>query len=500
MSDMITHDYDEFIIRNRVRVNKYLNIALWCFVLTGPAIAFGIKGGVFNDATYRTCFYISILVIALATIHLLLMKRRAKSYINGVFALTALDILLVYMSYSHVHIFLTWFLVPILSLLFCDKRVYFYGLITNYILMVATTWLIAPYEVALGGEYTEALPYFLNAIGGYTIETLVLFAASYFLGKLTMDYYRELFEQYSVIKENKNLVEEKMEILDSMAEIYDNVNLVNFVDNTEMSIRKSTQQKIGIDMTTQTHTAMNQRLKDRVAKEQLDDFMKFTNIKTVRARLSQKKLISADFMDVVDGWFRAQYITVDSTLDGIPNTVIYTTQNVDEEKRREEHLIRISLTDEMTRLYNRRCYDEDLNEIRRNGLGENLVLFSVDVNGLKKVNDTKGHAAGDELIKGAADCLAFVVGNKGKAYRTGGDEFIAIIRVDNPEAMRQEILEKTKEWKGLYNDKITMSVGYAAAKDYQDVSVEDLERYADEDMYKEKARYYQETGIDRRKS
>ena len=62
---------------------------------------------------------------------------------------------------------------------------------------------------------------------------------------------------------------------------------------------------------------------------------------------------------VVSGWFRAQYITVDSTLDGIPNVIIYVTRNVDEEKRREEHLIRISMTDEMTRLFNRRCYEED---------------------------------------------------------------------------------------------------------------------------------------------
>lgn len=55
------------------------------------------------------------------------------------------------------------------------------------------------------------------------------------------------------------------------------------------------------------------------------------------------------------------------------------------------------------------------------------------MNGLKTVNDTKGHAAGDELIKGAADCLALSVGNKGKVYRTGGDEFMAVVHSDDPE-------------------------------------------------------------------
>lgn len=124
---------------------------------------------------------------------------------------------------------------------------------------------------------------------------------------------------------------------------------------------------------------MYQTIKNQVMPDQTEAFTDFTNIKTIRSRLSHKKLISADFIDVVSGWFRAQYITVDQTLDGIPNVVIFTARNVDEEKKREEHLIRISMTDEMTRLFNRRCYDEDLKEFRKGDLAENFVLFSIDV-------------------------------------------------------------------------------------------------------------------------
>ena len=51
----------------------------------------------------------------------------------------------------------------------------------------------------------------------------------------------------------------------------------------------------------------------------------------------------------------------------------------------------------------------------------------MDVNGLKKVNDQLGHDAGDELLKGASSCISRCFGSYGKAYRTGGDEFIAIV-------------------------------------------------------------------------
>ena len=494
-----SNSVNDFIVKNRIRVNGYLNNALLFFIITGPAIALGIKTDFFPDIKYSTCFIISAGVAALAIIHKILLIKLPKSIVTSVFALTALDAIIVYMSYSHVSILLTWFLVPLLSLLFVDKMIYFYSTALNYALMFAATYFTAPYHAALNSKYENSLDFFLDRIGGFTIETLIMFAAGYTIAKLVKDYFGTLFMQYETIKSHEEDMGEKLELLNSMVEIYDNVNLINFIDNTEMPLRDPEKKKRGIDMTAQTHTIMNQRIKDQVMPDQLDAFLTFTNIKTVRARLSHKKLISADFIDVVSGWFRAQYITVDSTLDGIPNKVIYTTRNVDEEKQREEHLIRLSMTDEMTRLYNRRCYEEDLEEYRLKGAPEDLVIFSIDVNGLKTVNDTKGHAAGDELIKGAADCLALSVRNFGKVYRTGGDEFMAIVSVKNPESIREEIKKKASEWHGMHTEEMTMSIGYAQAQSHKSASIDDLERIADADMYSEKEKFYKERGIDRRR-
>lgn len=495
----VEKEFNEFKTNNRIKVNKYLNTVLWFFVITGPAIATGIKAGVFRDINYLTCVGISAVVVVMALIHLLMRIKIPESVYTCLFALTALDLLLVYMTVSHVSIYLTWFLVPLLSLLFSDKFIFFYSVILNYIMMAVTTWIITPYNVAESNVYSDNLSYYRDVMGGFTIETLVMGISAYMIGRLTVSYFMDLLDSHKTIKAHEHDAEVKMDILNSMVEIYDNVNLISFVDNTEMSLRSEEHVKHGIDMSTQTHTLMNQRLKHSVMPDMLDDFLTFTNIKTVRSRLSHKKIISADFIDVVQGWFRAQYITVDATLDGIPNTVIYTTRNVDEEKRREEHLVRISMTDDMTRLYNRRCYDEDLKVYAENGIPEELVLFSIDVNGLKTVNDTKGHAAGDELIKGAADCLSLTVGKHGKAYRTGGDEFMAIVLTEEPEAIRKGILEKTTEWHGVYNEKLAMSIGYAVYKDASGCSMSDLEHKADADMYNEKERYYRENGIERRR-
>ena len=499
MKNLKTKEYMEFQLNNRIKVNRYLNFVLWFFAIAGPAIAVGIKAGVFHDISYGTCIGICAVVAVLSTVHLILFKKVPTSVVTGIFALTAVNALLVYMAFSHVSIYLTWFLVPLLSLLFCDRFIFYYAVTLNFGLMVTTTVLTAPYHILLRADYDSVPAYLADVLGGFTIETVVLVASGMIILKLTTDYYTGLFNQNTVIREQERSVKEKMKILDSMAEIYDNVNLINFVENTEMSLRDTEQKKHGIDMSLQTHTLMNQRIKKQVMPDQLEAFLAFTNITTVRARLSHKKLISADFIDVVSGWFRAQYISVEADENGVPNVVIYTTRNVDEEKRREEHLIRISMTDEMTRLYNRRCYEEDLAEYRSGVLSDDFVLFSIDVNGLKPVNDTKGHAAGDELIKGAANCIALSVGNSGKAYRTGGDEFMAVVHTSEPEEIRNLIREKASEWRGVYTDEITLSVGFAAINGHPGATIDDLEHFADADMYAEKEKHYREKGIDRRR-
>ncbi len=492
-------EYMDFIIKNRIKVNKYLNVVMWFFVITGPAIAIGVHAGIYKNITYGACAAISVTMILLSAAHLIMLKKIPTSAATGIFALTALDFLLVYMAYSHVAIRLTWFLVPMLSILFCSRGIFFYSVAINYILMFGATWITATYENASSTQFGNVVDFFTNVIGGYTIETVIMTASGYMIGKLIVGFFMSQFEQYEQLEKVEKEMEKRMDILDSMAEIYDNVNLISFVNRTEMNLREDELIEKDIDMVNKKQTRMAKKLTESIVADQRDEFRAYTDITTVRSRLAGKKLISSDFIDVVKGWFRAQYIPVDSTIDGIPNVVIFTTRSIDDEKRREEHLIRISMTDELTRLYNRRCYEEDLAEHRKKELEPEFVLFSIDVNGLKTVNDTMGHAAGDELIKGAADCLSLAVGHNGKAYRTGGDEFMAILHSDNPEAMRERMIEKATEWRGVYVKELSMSIGFAAAGRYPGKPIDDLEHLADADMYEQKEKYYETHGITRRK-
>ncbi|WP_029319122.1 sensor domain-containing diguanylate cyclase [Butyrivibrio sp. AE3004] len=491
-------DYPSFIRENRVMVNRYLNTVLWFCILTGPAIAVGIKLGIFEVASYTTCFAISILMSIVAFLHRKIIKRWPYSKHVGLLALLAMELLIVFMVYNHIHIHITWFFIPLLGILFCETKLFIIILISNYVAMLIATWLISPYNAGISTSYSNATDYFINTILGYTIETIVMLVGGLTITNILINYFTVLISRNKESIENAERLKEQMTILFSMAEVYDNVNLIDLKSMTEMSLSDQSYNTHELDFEKHAHTKMNHLIKRQVSPDHLDRFLEFTNLRTLENRLKGKRFIYGEFINVETGWFRAQYINVESYENGVPYLVVYTVQNINMDKRREEDLIRISLTDELTQLFNRRSLDNDLAIYKNSALEEDFIIASIDINRLKAANDTLGHAAGDELIRATANCLTSVIQDSGKVYRTGGDEFTAIIHSHNIKAIDKEIRKKAAAWKGNYCDSLAISIGYAAHKDYPDVSVEELRKIADNIMYDEKTKYYQETGYERR--
>ena len=98
-------------------------------------------------------------------------------------------------------------------------------------------------------------------------------------------------------------------------------------------------------------------------------------------------------------------------------------------QRRVDQLAAQARTDTLTRLGNRRAFEDDLGATiaLRAETAQPFTLLAIDLDGLKKINDRAGHPAGDMQIRKVADCLREVVGPDGGVYRTGGDEFMVIL-------------------------------------------------------------------------
>ncbi|WP_029233653.1 sensor domain-containing diguanylate cyclase [Butyrivibrio sp. VCB2006] len=163
-------------------------------------------------------------------------------------------------------------------------------------------------------------------------------------------------------------------------------------------------------------------------------------------------------------------------------------EKLDEEKENSEAFKSMANTDSMTGVRNKHAYMETESQLNfkiRGGAIDKLALVACDINGLKYVNDTKGHAAGDQLIKDASSLICDIFSH-GSVYRTGGDEFVVIllgkgydIRHETIAAFNRQIEENIK------NNGVVVSIGCSTLQP-GDEQLHDIFERADHIMYERK--------------
>lgn len=165
------------------------------------------------------------------------------------------------------------------------------------------------------------------------------------------------------------------------------------------------------------------------------------------------------------------------------STIRYFIMNSVERKERRQQLEKLSYRDMLTGLYNRNKYIRVLEASEGKSLHDVGVAY-MDLNGLKKMNDEKGHEAGDDLIRAAAGALTDVFPDQ--AFRVGGDEFV-IVREGISETAFSEKIDQLRE--NMERRKVSVSIGDQWAAEAR--GIEEMLKRADHRMYEEKKRYYQ---------
>ena len=370
---MDTNDaYREFIQRNRIRQNRNINFIMQQCVLVGPLVALGIKLGAFPYISYKSCVITTLLLIVTALTDTLMVRFFSHIPRTTYFGLAGLEVMLLFMSQMHMGIYLTLFLVPFVSLVYCDRKVYIITSAGCLAGMLAMTYLSAPFYASLRNDL-DPFHWFIGQAGGYLIEYGVMFLCGLALNRMVCDHFRELYD---------------------------------------------------------------------------------------------------------------------------------TRVEADTEKHLREQIFRISNTDALTAIANRQAFMTAFGDLSSAPTGENITVVQMDVNGLKRVNDTLGHAAGDELIKAAAECISGVFSSYGECYRTGGDEFIVLLKGTHPSPKElAAALEKAcAAYKELPDDmSLSISCGFASSADHPEYDMNALLKCADEEMYARKREHYARTGYDRRR-
>lgn len=148
--------------------------------------------------------------------------------------------------------------------------------------------------------------------------------------------------------------------------------------------------------------------------------------------------------------------------------------------------------DALTGCFDRKSFYYDCKKLGRAING----ILNIDMNGLKYINDTEGHQAGDVAILEISKVIEECSTANSYVYRLGGDEFTVLLingKLSDLEKMRDDIKEKMKQ------TKYAVSVGFAFDEN-KELDLEKMSKIADEQMYIDKDNYYRNSTLERRKN
>ena len=145
-----------------------------------------------------------------------------------------------------------------------------------------------------------------------------------------------------------------------------------------------------------------------------------------------------------------------------------------------DHLNRQAIIDPLTGLLNRTGLDMVLATQERDGRPQPRAVAVLDLDGFKAVNDARGHAGGDALLRDVGAVLRAGLRPNDTVVRTGGDEFLVVLtRTERPQAA--EVIERVR-------DALPIGCSVGIADWPADVTLDEALHRADQDMYRDKAR------------
>ncbi len=221
----------------------------------------------------------------------------------------------------------------------------------------------------------------------------------------------------------------------------------------------------------------------KLLKEVLPIHIAREGLENISLALASKKVQSFEYkMDLPDGenYFEMRII------QSKDNEVVGITRNITHQKKNQLFVEYLSYHDQLTGLYNRRFFEE---ELERLDVAKSLPLTIImsDVNGLKLINDSFGHSIGDMLLKKVSEVLKEACSQNQSISRIGGDEFV-ILLPNTSEVEAGQLVNKIKnisEKQKVASIELSISFGWMT-KYHIDEDIQEIFNKAEDLMYKKK--------------
>ena len=379
---------------------------------TGPAIALCVGLGFFTNISYDTAILLTALMIVITGFNHVINRFYPSSYLSAFFSLVSVDVLLYVMNGSHASVYITWFLVPLLSIRYCDYVAYYVALFTNYLFMLAAVWDMSPYYAANRLDYETPMEYFINRVGGLTLELVVMAVGGYFICRMMREYYRGMIDKYVEAEKNLEISQNLVDEIEALADIYITVFEIDLYNDKYYEIRSNDLHldKLVEESDKDVRITLCDIMEKYAAEEYKDDVMKFIDFDTVDERMKNKNVITIEYRNMDHLWRRGRLIAYKRLADGRISNLLGMVEDINDEKSARDELVEISERAVAANEAKSAFLSNVSHEIRTPinavlGMNEMILRESEDVQALEYAQSIK--QAGNTLLGLINDLLDF---------------------------------------------------------------------------------------------
>lgn len=276
-------------------------------------------------------------------------------------------------------------------------------------------------------------------------------------------------------------------VLSALSEVYISLHIFDLIDDKLFPLKSNRFIEMWSENFESSQEKMHNVMLNIASEEHRALMVEFTDFSTLEERMKDQSAISAVFHGKINGWCRAKFIKVNHNENERLRYVLYAVECIDEEKKKENHLLYLSQTDLMTGIFNRGYGERMISELLSNQKEGLFCLFDVDK--FKHVNDKYGHNVGDNVLIEIAKALQKIKRPKDVVMRLGGDEYAAyFVGIDSEQSASEIIKRFFDEVSKIHIPPMTesISVSLGAVLNKGGLTFDSIYKLADRGVYDSK--------------
>jgi hypothetical protein len=301
-------------------------ILFFC-AFAGPAIALDRFLG-YCDVSYSSCVLMSLALIILSFGQKILNRYFPLSLWTVFWGLVGFMGVLTFMCTAKVGVYITYALVPMVSLFYCEKKIYLISVALNYAMILVSNVLVSDFRSLVRSDFHEPLDWFIAVMGGYTIESIAIGMAGYYLCNRISNHFRSIYTSNIVLDQKYRDEEHKDRVTRAITSLYQCVYVVDLKNDTYEVVQRDPFVSDVVRDEDNLATNIERAVFALVETKDKLQMLEFLDLKTLPARLDQHSLIFAECQGKLHGRVQLSFILVERDEEGRPASVVFTLRQV----------------------------------------------------------------------------------------------------------------------------------------------------------------------------